>query len=126
MLLERVSGGAIHMAGPTSTFFDELREQGRLPTLARASGTIGFEIVEDGDVQRWVVAINAGNIQVSRQATAADCVVRVDAGLFDEIVSGRRSAVAAYLRGALSLEGDPELLVLAQRLFAGVSDGCRS
>ena len=114
------------MAVPTSTFFDELREQGRLPMLARASGTIGFEILENGDVQRWVVAIHGGNVQVSRQAAATDCVVRVEADLFDEIVSGRRSPVAAFLRGALALDGDPELLVLAQRLFASASDGSRS
>ncbi|WP_296606926.1 hypothetical protein [Nocardioides sp.] len=35
----------------------------------------------------------------------------------DDVVRGRTSALAALLRGAATVEGDPELMVLAQRLF---------
>jgi hypothetical protein len=41
--------------------------------------------------------------------------------VFDDIVGGRTNAMASLLRGALAVDGDPELLVLTQRLFPGPS-----
>jgi hypothetical protein len=35
----------------------------------------------------------------------------------DDVVSGRTSGLAALLRGEAAVEGDPELMVLMQRLF---------
>jgi hypothetical protein len=45
--------------------------------------------------------------------------VRADKALFDAMAVGEVNALAAYLRGELALEGDPELLVLVQRVFPG-------
>jgi len=49
----------------------------------------------------------------------ADCVVGGDRAAFDAIVGGRMTVMVALLLGVLSIEGDPELLVLTQRLFPG-------
>lgn len=54
---------------------------------------------------------------ITRAGDAADCVVRTDATLFNDLVRGRANALAALLRGRLVAEGVPELLVRFQRLF---------
>jgi putative sterol carrier protein len=105
------------MAGPTEDFFADLSRRGRIPMLARASGTIRFELTGEPGGQRWFVRVDRGQVDVSHDAADADAVVRVDADLFDGIASGRLNALAAMLRGDIALEGDPELLVLFQRLF---------
>ena len=60
-----------------------------------------------------------GDLAVSRQKLRADCVVSADKSLFDDIASGKTNAMAALLRGAMSIEGDIQLMVLFQRLFPG-------
>jgi putative sterol carrier protein len=52
-------------------------------------------------------------------------VVTTDRPLFDAIVSGERNAMAAVLRGEITIKGDPELLVLFQRVFAGPAASIR-
>jgi ubiquinone biosynthesis protein UbiJ len=56
-------------------------------------------------------------VDVTRDASAADCVVQAKAEVMDGLASGRSNALTALLRGELSLEGDRRLLVKVQRLF---------
>jgi hypothetical protein len=44
----------------------------------------------------------------------------MDQALFEQIVTGRENATAALLRGLIDVEGNPQLLVLFQRLFPGM------
>ena len=53
---------------------------------------------------------------MSHKNAKADCVVRADSSVFDGIASGEMNPVAALLRGAIAVEGDPELLILLRRL----------
>jgi hypothetical protein len=46
--------------------------------------------------------------------------------LFDDIRSGRTNAVAATLRGEITIEGNPRLLNIFQRLFPGPAKVDRS
>jgi putative sterol carrier protein len=62
---------------------------------------------------------------VSHANAKADCVVRMDQALFEQIVTGRENATAALLRGLVTVEGKPQLLVLFQRLFPGPPDARR-
>jgi putative sterol carrier protein len=45
--------------------------------------------------------------------------VRTDQAIFDRIVKGEANAMAAFLRGAIDLEGDRGLLLAFQRVFPG-------
>jgi putative sterol carrier protein len=45
--------------------------------------------------------------------------MRADRKLFGRMASGKVNAFAAVLRGAITIEGDPRLLVLFQRLLPG-------
>jgi putative sterol carrier protein len=99
-----------------TTFFDSLRERGHDPRLRRVTGTLRIEIT-NGKVQRWLVSVDKGDVSVSRRGGKADCVVRGSREVLDGIVAGTINAQAAVLRGTLTVEGDPELLLLFQRVF---------
>ena len=68
---------------------------------------------------RSSLRIDRGDIRVTSDDVPADCTVIVDAALLDEIIGGRTGAMSAFLRGAVIIVGDPEVLVLVQRLFRG-------
>ena len=107
------------MTDATAKFFDALVERGHEPLLEKAKGTVRFDLKDGKKTDRWLVTILKGDIAVSRQHRRADSAVSADKALFDGIVSGRTNAMAALLRGAVSVEGDTRLLVLFQRLYPG-------
>jgi putative sterol carrier protein len=104
---------------PAARFFDELSLRGQEPLLAKARGTVRFDVVDGKRTEHWLIKLDRGHVSVSRDAVAADCIVRTDKALFAELATGTANPVAAYLRGALTFEGDPELLVLIQRVLPG-------
>jgi putative sterol carrier protein len=107
------------MADATTEFFGELVARGHEPLLKEASGTLRFDLRDGKRVDRWLVAVEKGDVAVTRRNVGADCVVSTDRALFDAIASGKTNALAALLRGAVGVEGDIQLLVLFQRLFPG-------
>jgi hypothetical protein len=109
----------------TDTFFDELQRRGHDPRLRRATGTVRFDLDQGKDTKHWLLSIVKGDIGVTdqngngnRRQPAADAVIHTDRKLFNKIVTGEANAMASTLRGLVGLEGDPELIVLTQRLFA--------
>jgi putative sterol carrier protein len=109
------------MTDATTDFFETLSRRRHEPMLARVSGAARFDVLTDGDIEHWTLRITKGDLEVSREVAEADCVVRTDRAQFNDLVTGRMNAMAELLRGGLALEGDPELLVLVQRLFASPS-----
>jgi putative sterol carrier protein len=107
------------MSDPTEEFFDELGRRKHEPMLRKASGTLRFDLTDGTSEAHWSVGMKKGDLSVSRANDAADCVVATDGSLFDAIVRGEKNAMAAILRGQISIQGDRELLVLFQRVFAG-------
>jgi putative sterol carrier protein len=104
------------MADATAALFESLRSRGHEPLLEQAHGTLRFEL-GNGRTDRWTVTVDGGDVTVSHGRGRADCTVRADKKLFDRIASGDANAMAATLRGAVSIEGDPELFQRFQRLF---------
>ena len=104
---------------PTAEFMRELARRGRSPMLGKAEGTVRLDLLENGKTVRWLVEVDAGEIRVSRKNARADCVLRAEKALFDGIVRGEVNAWAAMLRGAIGIEGDPQVLILFQRLAPG-------
>ena len=112
------------MADPATAFFEGL--QGRHePLLEKATATVRVDLVDEGRTERWHVSISKGDLAVSKRNAPADCVIRADRALFGRVAAGKQNAVAAVLRGAIGFEGNPELLVLFQRLFPGRKAGRR-
>ena len=110
------------MPDVTADLFDSLRRRGHEPLLRQGQGTLRFEL-EGGRPGRWTVALDRGNVAVSHASRKADCTVRTSKEVFDGVASGEVNATAAVLRGAITVEGDPELFVLFQRLFPGPAQG---
>ena len=88
-----------------------------MPLLGDAVGTVRFELVSGSRSRSGASASTTATSPSRATSGAADCVVRADKALFDGIASGEVNAMAALLRGALTFEGDPELLVRLQRVF---------
>ena len=107
------------MTSASATFFEDLGRTGHVPLLERVKGTMRFDLDADGEVEHWYVAVDKGNVKVSRKKTSADVVVNTDRALLDDMVQGRVNGTAAALRGLLSVDGNIGLLMLFQRLFPG-------
>ena len=107
---------------PTREFFTGLAAKGHEPLLANASGTIRLDVLDPDGVEHWFVAVDKGDLSVSRRNRRADVVVRADRPLADDIACGRQNAMAAMLRGELVADGDLRLMLLFQRLFPGPDD----
>jgi len=103
----------------TAEFFGGLVEHQPDPLLEKANGTIRFDLREGKRVDRWLLSLENGEVTVSLANGDADCVVRAEKALFDEIAAGRANGTAATLRGALTMDGDMELMVLLRRVFPG-------
>ena len=104
------------MTNATTGFFEGLEARGHEPRLGKVTASLRFDLTNGKQTNRWHVAIDKGEIVVSHKNAKADCVVRADSSVFDGIASGEVNAVAAVLRGAIVVEGDPELLMLLRRL----------
>jgi len=108
------------MTDATTEFFEELAARGHEPALAKATGTLRFDLRDGGPrAERWLITISKGDVAVSHRNAKADCVVRADRTVFDRIASGETNALAAFLRGAMEVEGDRGLLLAFQRAFPG-------
>jgi hypothetical protein len=103
-------------------FFDELGKRGQDPRLTKAKGTARFDIADNGRSERWLLTIDKGNVGISHKNAAADCLVRTNRAFFDRAVAGKQNFFAGVLRGEVTVDGDPKLLVLLQRLFPRPSD----
>ena len=96
---------------------DDLAVRGHEPSLAKASGTLRFEVVDDKRTEKWLLTVTKGDLAVSRRSARADVVLRAPRTLFEQLARGKANPMAAFLRGALEVEGNVELIVLAQRLL---------
>ena len=114
------------MTSATTEFFETLSKRGHEPMLGKATGTVRFDLTNGKRTERWLVSIDKGNIAVSHKNAAADCVVRARRDVFDKIATGEVNAMAAILRGAISLEGESSMGVLFQRLFPAPPKGAKS
>ena len=105
------------MGAATTEFFGGLNKRGHDPMLESTSGTVRVDLGKNGKVERWLITIDKGDIEVSHRRAASDCIVRAPADLFDRIATGEENAFAAALRGDMEVGGDTKLLVRLQRLF---------
>jgi len=104
----------------TTAFFQQLGRRQHEPAFNRLSGSLRFDVAEGPRRKvHWLVSVNKGDITVSKENRAADCVVRAERSVLDDVVSGRKNAMAAILRGSLEVEGEAAKLLAFQRIFPG-------
>jgi putative sterol carrier protein len=110
-------------ADPIEQFFAILADPGRIPTFDGESATLRFDVSSGpsggkGD-EHWHIRVSDGDVTVARSADPADAIVRVDRPILEAMVTGRRNAMAAILRGLLTCEGSMAALVMFQRCLPG-------
>ena len=64
------------MPEATAEFFERLERTGHEPLLEKAHGRIRFELENGKEIERWVVALNEGDVEVSHKNGQTDCTVR--------------------------------------------------
>jgi putative sterol carrier protein len=107
------------MADATAEFFEDLRTRGHEPLLDNVTGSVRIELENGKELERWLVSVDKGDVQISHRNVKADCVVRTHKTHFDKLVRGEANAMSSLLRGTLAIDGNYELLVRFQRLFPG-------
>jgi putative sterol carrier protein len=107
------------------TFLAALAERGHEPLLEKAKGTVRLELRGGKGTESWLLALDRGDVAVSRGQEEADATVRTTRKLFGRILTGEANALTAFMRGDLQVEGDPTILVSLQRLFPGPGEGRR-
>ena len=106
------------MSEPIEEFFERLTRS--VPDrLRRADGSLRIDLTSGTTTERWFVTMHGGDVSVSHRNAKADSVIRTSKDQFEGMVTGRVNAMSAALRGVVSLEGDPSLLVLFQRALPG-------
>ena len=114
-----VDTGSERAADPVGKFFAALAAQGHVATFDGDSATLRFDIGDEGDVERWHVAVAKGDVAVTRQDSQTDAVVRITRPCAEALVTGRLNAQAALLRGLLTCDGSLAALVMFQRCLPG-------
>jgi putative sterol carrier protein len=107
------------MTDATADFFERLGRHGHEPLLEKTSGTLRIDLESRKETERWLVSVDRGDLAVSHKTGNPDCTVRASKEVFDSVARGELNAMAAVLRGAFAVEGDPRILVRFQRLFPG-------
>ena len=112
-------------ADPINDFFAGLAEPGHLATFEHEVGTVRFDVpdamakADVTDVEHWHVTIDDGDVTVTREPLPADAVVRVARPYLELMVTGRLNAMAAMLRGLLTVDGSVAALMVFQRCLPG-------
>ncbi len=107
------------MSEPIEEFFQRLTHGAPVRLLRRADGSLRIDLTSGTTTERWFITISKDAVSVSHRNAKADAVIRTSKDLFEGMVTGRVNAMTAALRGVVSLEGDPSLLVLFQRALPG-------
>ena len=106
------------MSEPIEEFFERLTRS--VPDrLRRADGSLRIDLTSGTTTERWFVTMHGGDVSVSHRNAKADSVIRTSKDQFEGMITGTVNAMSAALRGVVSLEGDPTLLVLFQRALPG-------
>lgn len=108
------------MLDPTVGLFERLGRRGHEPLLEHVKGTVRFDLAdESGEILRWLVTVNSGDLTVTQENRDADCVVRATKAGFDRVATGADNAIAMLLRAEISPQGSIQLLVMLERLLPG-------
>jgi putative sterol carrier protein len=106
----------------TTRFFEDLDRRGFEPLLAKTSGTLRFDLHEGAQTTHWLLEIDRGNLRVRQGDQEADTVIGTEPRLFGELVTGQENAIAALLRGDMTVAGDLRLVLQLERIFPGPPD----
>ncbi|MEH1016155.1 SCP2 sterol-binding domain-containing protein [Micromonospora sp. CPCC 206060] len=107
------------MASPIAEFFTQL-SQVHHERLERITGSIRFEIMSNGGIDKWLLEISSGNISARQEeGTTAHCVIHSRREVLENAIRGEQNLTAAWLSGCIAVDGRLELFRLFERLLPG-------
>jgi putative sterol carrier protein len=106
----------------TAMFFEGIDRRGHEPLLEKASGTVRIDLQGETYTDHWVLTIDHGDVSVVRDQRDADGIVGTSPELFERLIRGEENAVAAMLRGDMTVIGNLQLILRLERLFPGPPD----
>jgi putative sterol carrier protein len=97
-------------------FFEGLEQRAERAKLDGLDHSYRFEIEGEGS---WNVKIHGGRVVVTEGPDdgSADATVRMNADMFDRLVSGQQNPTTAYMRRKIKVDGDLGAVMKLQRLF---------
>jgi putative sterol carrier protein len=104
---------------PASRFFQDVSSRSINPLLRDLVASVRVDLTDGDKVDHFLVVIDRGDVSVSKRASRADAILRVDRDVFNKMVEGRMNATAAVLRGEITIEGDLGIVMLLARVFPG-------
>jgi SCP-2 sterol transfer family len=113
------ASSASEASDPVGQFFRMLAAPGHLTTFEGESAKLRFDVADGKRVDRWYLTVDDGDVTVTRRNSPAAVVVRIERPDFEAMVTGRRNAQAALLRGLMTVEGDIAALMMFQRCLPG-------
>ncbi len=102
------------MTDTTQTFFDRLSKRGYEPLLHSTSGTIRWDIADEGS---WFVVADNGSVSVEKDLAKADCVLTCSREDFDRMVVGKQNPTTLLMQGKMKISGDIGLAQMFQRIL---------
>jgi putative sterol carrier protein len=104
-----------------SSFFESLTgPHVELPKTI--SGALRFDL-ENGRSEHWRVTFDKGMVSTSSSDAAADCIAHSSKETMAAIIQGTDNAMAALLRGTITVEGKTLLLALFRNLLTKPTAG---
>ena len=106
------------MADVIRDFFLSL--DGPQPAIPKnVSGKLRFDVDGGTTTEHWLITFDEGSVSATESDAPADCVVRTEKGTLASIIEGKTNAMAALLRGTLSIEGRTILVGLFRSILQG-------
>lgn len=98
----------------TQEFFAKLAARGYDPLWHSITGIVECDIENEG---RWFVAIQSGNVTVSKDTTRPDCVIACSKDVFEGMLQEKLNPFTSLMQEKLSVKGELGLAQIFQRLF---------
>ncbi|GHO90729.1 hypothetical protein KSF_007770 [Reticulibacter mediterranei] len=107
------------MPNSVQEFFNTLATRRYEPLLHSVSGTVQWNIEEEG---KWNVIIDKGTITVNRNAVVADSLMSCNKDILLVLANGAQNPLTAFLQGKLAIDGNVGLALVFQRIFQNGTD----
>lgn len=106
------------MAGPDSSFFDQLGQHPREPWLKKIEATVRFDVTDGGQTRHWTLDLRGGAVTVlPDEYRPADTVVHTDSEALDRMSRGQLRLLPAWLRNDIAVEGRLLFVLILERML---------
>ncbi|MDM4720222.1 SCP2 sterol-binding domain-containing protein [Micromonospora sp. WMMA1363] len=97
------------MGHAVESFFASLARRETSAVPPRVRKTLRVDLTAGACTEHWFIDLRAATVRVSRENRPADAVMNTSMDVFERLISGDTSLIAALWRNEAALVGDPAL-----------------